>query len=81
MLQNKTCQSLCRTTIPGEDAKWINERIRENYAVNLLVDGLPAAEMKQDDRTGDVFYSKGFPLGDSEGYAPVIYNHYNFFIE
>jgi transmembrane 9 superfamily protein 2/4 len=72
---------LCKTTIPAEDAKFVNERIRQNYAVNLLVDGLPGAEMKQDDRSGVVFYSKGFALGDSEGYSPVLYNHYNFYIE
>jgi hypothetical protein len=37
MLQNESCKMLCKTTIPAEDAKFVNERIRQNYAVNLLV--------------------------------------------
>ncbi|KAG2016055.1 endosomal P24A protein [Coprinopsis cinerea AmutBmut pab1-1] len=77
---NGTCKALC--TVPdvtSEEAKFINDRIREDYALNWLVDGLPAAEMKQDVRTGDVFYDIGFNLGDNEGVnqnLPVLNNHY-----
>ena len=53
------------TDIPSEDSKFINERIREDYALNWLVDGLPAAEKKVDNKTGDVFYDMGFNLGDA----------------
>jgi transmembrane 9 superfamily protein 2/4 len=56
MLQNETCAKLCDSDIPGEDAKFINERIREDYAYNWLVDGLPAAEMKREQKTGEIFY-------------------------
>lgn len=34
---NDTCRTLCTVNdISGEDAKFINERIREDYALNWL---------------------------------------------
>ncbi|KAI0266681.1 Nonaspanin TM9SF [Gloeopeniophorella convolvens] len=78
--QNGTCRELCRATIPGEDAKFINDRIREDYALNWLVDGLPAAEMKVDVKTGDMFFDMGFNLGDDDGAneeRPLLNNHYD----
>ena len=81
MLQdNATCRTLCRQQVPAEDAKFINDRIREDYALNWLVDGLPAAEMKMDVKTGDLFYDMGFNLGnDEEEYVdvPALNNHYD----
>lgn len=81
MLQdNATCKSLCISTIPGEDAKFINDRIREDYALNWLVDGLPAAEMKIDVKSGDMFYDMGFNLGIDDGVNvehPHLNNHYD----
>ena len=80
MLRNDTCQTLCRATIPAEDAKFINDRIREDYALNWLVDGLPAAEMKADSKTGDLFFDMGFNLGNDEGpfaKTPALNNHYD----
>ena len=74
---NLTCQTLCRQTIPAEDAKFINDRIREDYALNWLVDGLPAAEVKIDLKTNDTFYDMGFNLGDDEvAETPKLHNHY-----
>lgn len=73
---NATCQTLCTTTIPGKDAKFINERIREDYALNWLVDGLPAAEMKKDLKTGDLFFDMGFNLGNDDSDIPQLNNHY-----
>jgi transmembrane 9 superfamily protein 2/4 len=81
MLQdNRTCQILCTVRdVTGEDAKFINDRIREDYALNWLVDGLPAAEMKVDMRTGDLFYDMGFNLGNDDPPfhdTPALNNHY-----
>jgi transmembrane 9 superfamily protein 2/4 len=48
MLQdNGTCQTLCNIDIPAKDVAFINERIREEYAINWIVDGLPAASWQQ----------------------------------
>ena len=46
-------------TVDGGNAKFINERIKEDYSVNWLVDGLPAAEMKEDINTNKTFYDIG----------------------
>ncbi|KAG0143069.1 hypothetical protein CROQUDRAFT_661729 [Cronartium quercuum f. sp. fusiforme G11] len=80
MRKNETCKKLCDTFVPAQDAKFVNTAINEHYALNWLVDGLPAAEMKRDDRTGKTFYSIGFGLG-KEGTPPMIHNHYNIFLE
>ncbi|KAJ6593937.1 endosomal P24A protein [Mycena capillaripes] len=82
MLENNgTCQTLCvQQSVTGEDAKFINDRIREDYALNWLVDGLPAAEMKKDIRNGDLFFDMGFNLGNDESphseERPALNNHY-----
>lgn len=79
------CKKLCTVPdIPSEDSKFINERIREDYALNWLVDGLPAAEKKVDNKTGDVFYDMGFNLGDDDGEFydnPALNNHYEIVLE
>ena len=78
---NGTCRSLCHSYLPAEDTKFMNDRIREDYALNWIIDGLPAAEMKVDLKTGDMFFDMGFNLGnDEKPYSdekPVINNHYD----
>ncbi len=84
MLQdNGTCKTLCRAAVPAEDAKFVNDRIKEDYAINWLIDGLPAAEMKRDLKSGDLFFDMGFNLGnDEEGFSetPLLKNHYDIYI-
>lgn len=63
MLQEKECVSLCRTTIPGNDAKFINKLIKNGFFQNWLIDGLPAARKVYDGRTKTSFYGAGFELG------------------
>ncbi|KAL1718886.1 hypothetical protein EV715DRAFT_252107 [Schizophyllum commune] len=79
--RNGTCEVLCvQEDVIPEDAKFINDRIREDYALNWIVDGLPAAEMKIDVRTGELFFDMGFNLGDNEGprhEIPALNNHYD----
>ena len=79
--RNGTCEVLCvQEDVTAEDAKFINDRIREDYALNWIVDGLPAAEMKIDVRTGELFFDMGFNLGDNEGprhEIPALNNHYD----
>ncbi|KAG9103360.1 hypothetical protein FRC06_011307 [Ceratobasidium sp. 370] len=85
MLRNESCRTICTATVPAEGAKFINDRIREDYALNWLVDGLPAAEMKQDERTGETFYDMGFNLGDDETgefkVNPALFNHYDILLK
>lgn len=46
--------------------------------------GLPASELKQDPKSGDIFYDMGFNLGnDDDQYAekPILNNHYDIRME
>ncbi|KAF8235984.1 hypothetical protein L208DRAFT_1422169 [Tricholoma matsutake] len=83
MLNNDTtCQTLCiQPNVTGEEAKFINDRIREDYALNWLVDGLPAAEMKIDVRNQELFYDVGFNLGNKAGGLPALNNHYDIMLK
>ncbi|KZT43610.1 hypothetical protein SISSUDRAFT_1124738 [Sistotremastrum suecicum HHB10207 ss-3] len=96
MMENSTeCQTLCTTTVSPENAKFINERIREDYALNWLVDGLPAAEMKMDPKSGEIFYDIGmfssnfcFNLGnvvdpdhEEAEISPILNNHYDIILK
>jgi len=85
MLQNKTCESLCQVdNIPAKDAQFINARIREHYAINWLIDGLPAARIKFDSESNEQFYSIGFELGslrDPLDMTPSFNNHYDILIK
>ena len=77
---NGTFKVLCRDKIPAEDGKFINERISEGYALNWLIDGLPAAEKKMDTKTKDVFYDIGFEFGTADPAVvekPALNNHYD----
>jgi len=79
MMQNEECKLLCTTEpIPKEDAEFITERVKENYAINWLIDGLPAARNRTDERAeGDnkEFYGIGFELGYAEkGYVNTHYS-------
>ncbi|KAF8906510.1 hypothetical protein CPB84DRAFT_1959938 [Gymnopilus junonius] len=81
MLQdNDTCRTLCLVNdVTAEEAKFINDRIREDYAINWLIDGLPAAEMKIESKTKELFFDMGFNLGNNEGKhqnLPAFNNHY-----
>ncbi|CCJ31523.1 unnamed protein product [Pneumocystis jirovecii] len=82
MAKDESCKLLCSTSIPPPDAKFVMKRIMENYGINWLVDGLPAAGENYIDSIGSV-YSLGFPLGkvvESTG-AIEINNHYHITIE
>lgn len=87
MLENSTCNLLCKSEIPGDDAAWVNERIQEDYGVNLLIDGLPSSELRIDAKTGEEFLdAQGFALGAYDETLPStqsssLNNHYDIFIQ
>lgn len=85
MVQNASCVKLCEVEVPPDDAIFINDRIREDQAINWLVDGLPAAELKKDEKSDTVFYDIGFELGDGDdeqkSETPALNNHYDILIE
>jgi len=88
MLEDESCRILCRTTIPAprtgqvSDGHFINQRIKESYSLNWLIDGLPAARIRSDPQSGERFYSVGFELGsvDSLG-SPLLNTHYEITVD
>lgn len=64
-LQNETCKALCGTTYTPENAAFINEKIQQNYAIEWLIDGLPAASAMIDEYDDSEFETPGFALGYS----------------
>ncbi|KAJ3291850.1 hypothetical protein HK104_005769 [Borealophlyctis nickersoniae] len=74
MLENVTCSTLCEgVKIPAEDAKFINDRIAEEYQQNWFVDGLPAGQQLEG---GD--FAIGFDLGFEDQFdRKYLNNHFD----
>ncbi|GAA5797421.1 hypothetical protein HPULCUR_002805 [Helicostylum pulchrum] len=73
---------LCTTEpIPEKDVLFINECIKNDYALNWVVDDLPAAHISNDERTSEEYYSIGFALGLHNNNQAELNNHYNITIE
>ena len=83
MAQNETCKAVCQSrNFDERAARFLNGRIEQAYSVNFLVDGLPAAELKEDPLTHERFSSPGFPLGRlSEDGNKQLNNHWNIIID
>lgn len=94
MLQDESCHIMCQVPyLDGDKVRFLSDRIREQYALNWLVDGLPAARKKRDSRTDEIFYSRGIELGrvlpleqggeevdGGEGQA-LLHNHYDIHVQ
>lgn len=84
--ENGTCKSLCEATYDASSAHFVNKRIVQGYALNWLVDGLPAGQQIEES-TGATYYSPGFQLGsvDIGGQdarpVTVFNNHYDIDIQ
>jgi transmembrane 9 superfamily member 2/4 len=86
MARNETCKRLCETTYDKTSAHFVNKRIAQGYALNWLVDGLPAGQQIEE-RSGASYYSPGFQVGEVESSGPdarpvtVFHNHYDIGIQ
>ncbi|EEH50274.1 uncharacterized protein PADG_06353 [Paracoccidioides brasiliensis Pb18] len=83
MAKNETCKPLCSDVVfDPRSSKFVNQLIWQQYNINWLIDGLPAAQINIDQQTETEFYSPGFLLGslDDDG-QPVLNNHYNILID
>ncbi|OAX79883.1 hypothetical protein ACJ72_05793 [Emergomyces africanus] len=83
MAKNETCKSLCsEVTFDPKSSKFVNRLIWQQYNINWLIDGLPAAQLNIDEQTETEFYSPGFFLGsvNDDGQA-LLNNHYNILID
>ncbi|KAI9318521.1 hypothetical protein BX666DRAFT_2152905 [Dichotomocladium elegans] len=77
MGKDETCKLLCETDeIPKEHVAFINERIADDYAINWVIDGLPAAHEDRDEHTNEIYYNIGFSLGYTSGDRILLNNYY-----
>ena len=89
MHRNETCKRLCDpTSFAPKSARFVNARIRQNYHLNWLVDGLPAGQQYRLADQSKVYYSRGFPLGSvvagADPNAPLVaelHNHYDLVLD
>ncbi|KAJ9616005.1 Transmembrane 9 super member 2 [Knufia peltigerae] len=83
MAQNETCKMICDSgDFDEKSVRFVRSRINEAYNVNLLVDGLPAAELREDPLTHERFSSPGFPLGKvREDGAVILNNHWDIIVD
>ena len=82
MGKDETCKSLCNpVTFDPDSAKFVNQRIRQTYDLNWLIDGLPAGQLLEDEITKTKFFQPGFPLGQVEGEQLRLNNHFDIIIE
>ena len=77
MRVDKYCVKLCTVTLGKDDVALFKTRIDEDYNVNLMVDGLPAAALGLLE-DGSKLYARGIPIGGVErdtGFY-FLYNHH-----
>ncbi|KAL9628093.1 MAG: hypothetical protein Q9204_006116, partial [Flavoplaca sp. TL-2023a] len=85
MAVNESCKSVCEPKpeykYDKPSALFTNQRIRQNYNFNMLVDGLPVGTPYEDPLTNTQFTMRGFPLGELDGeMKPALNNHIDFVI-
>ncbi|OMJ15958.1 Transmembrane 9 superfamily protein [Smittium culicis] len=73
MKADTSCQLLCEAEVPADGINFISNRIRENYRMNWLIDGLAAAQKTEN----NLDLSLGFPLGYVENDKVHLNNHYD----
>ncbi|KAI9737434.1 MAG: transmembrane 9 super member 2 [Cirrosporium novae-zelandiae] len=83
MAKNETCKAVCTDVkkFDQRSAKFVNRRIWQNYNLNWLIDGLPAAQLMTDSQTKSEYYSPGFFLGSIENQQARLNNHYDILID
>lgn len=85
MAVNESCKSVCEPKpeykYDKPSALFTNQRIRQNYNFNMLIDGLPVGTPYEDPLTNTQFTMRGFPLGElDEKMKPALNNHIDFVI-
>jgi transmembrane 9 superfamily protein 2/4 len=84
MMKNETCKELCSERVTKFDessARFVNRKIAQGFALNWLVDGLPAGQLIEDEVTKTRFYSQGFALGSNDQKEMHLNNHYDILID
>lgn len=79
---NETCKAACESVkFDVGSAAFTNDKIFRDFDLNWLVDGLPAGQLLEVDKTKTQFYSQGFKLGNPEMSPPALNNHYDILVD
>jgi transmembrane 9 superfamily member 2/4 len=81
MATNESCKSLCTVKFDQKSSRFVNDRIREGFSLNWLVDSLPAGQLIEDETTQTKFYSQGFSLGSNDQKDMYLNNHFDIVID
>ena len=84
MLEGQKCKTVCgEQVLQPAHTSFLNLRIRQNYNLNFLVDGLPAGMPWVDRATNTTFTMRGFQLGyvHPEEQMPYLNNHYDIVVD
>lgn len=84
MKQDQECKTFIGCgpqTFAKGDAKFVNRCIRQNFELNLLIDGLPAAQQVKDLNTNTEYLIPGLPLGRLDNDQPIFNNHYDILVD
>ena len=81
--ENKICKILCRKTISKTAFKRINNLIKKEYFINYVLDNLPVglAYTNLNNRTKNIKYNTGIPLGFVKNEQIYINNYYKINIQ
>ncbi|KAL2534083.1 Transmembrane 9 superfamily member 7 [Abeliophyllum distichum] len=70
MREEQPCKVACRVRLDAKAAKNFKEKIDDEYRVNMILDNLPVAVLRQRrDGSPSTTYEHGFPVGSKGNYA------------
>jgi transmembrane 9 superfamily protein 2/4 len=76
MQQNESCKFLCKLPLQEKEKNVLRTYIDDEYLVNWIVDGLPAATRYIRKADGSEFmYMNGFPIGIQKDGMYYVHNH------
>jgi len=88
MKEDKQCKIVCRIEkLSDKSAKGFKDRIENDYRVNMILDNLPVAVVRNSKRSEGITYDRGFPIGFKASYETgnkeekyFIFNHLSFIV-
>ncbi|XP_010942081.1 transmembrane 9 superfamily member 8 [Elaeis guineensis] len=87
MREPQMCRIVCRITLNDKDVKDLNEKIDDEYCVNMILDNLPlVVPIKRRDQDSPTVYQHGFYVGVKGQYTGskdekyFIHNHLSFLV-
>jgi transmembrane 9 superfamily protein 2/4 len=81
MAMNESCRTLCTQKFEQRSSHFVNRMITQGFAINWLVDSLPAGQEIVDETTDTKYNSQGFALGQMEEKNVYLNNFYDIIVD